>query len=350
MFGAAVLALVAALPLVAASALALGTVDPKSADSSGRWQVSAWTFGDLGSLRSAVAAGAIDEVQADWYTVRSDGSLVSHSVDRAFVLQAHALGLRVLATVANNGIGVFEPDVANAILTSPSARAKLVDQLIQACTTIGYDGVDLDFESVPAADRDLLSSFVKRLAAALHAHGLMLAMAVTAKTSEPGGWSGAQSEDYARIGAAVDEFQIMTYGLNGSWSKIGPIAPPAWVDQVLTFAETKVDPAKIWMGVPFYGCEWWSGGSAQRTWKAFECELESHHADVTRTASGEAQFTYRDPAGSRHTAFFQDTTAIDAKLKVLRMRHPRIAGIAIWMMGGEDPHFWPLIAARLAAH
>jgi spore germination protein len=345
----AALAVVAAFLLFAASAVMLTTVDPAAAASNRGWQVSAWTFGDRGSLRRAVAAGSIDEVQPNWYRVRSDGSLVSDSVDPVFVQHAHALELRVLATVTNFGISDFDPAVAHTILNSPTARAELVDQLIQACAAIGYDGVDFDFESVPAADRDLLSSFVEQLADGLHVRGLEMAMAVTAKTSEPGGWFGVQSEDYARIGAAVDEFQIMTYGLHGSWSKPGPIAPPAWAAKVIRFAETKVDPAKIWMGVPFYGGEWWPGGSAQRTWKAFARRLASHRARVTRTASGEAQFTYQDAAGRRHKVFFQDRMAIAAKLEVIRTQHPEIAGVAIWAMGGENPRFWPLIAAHLSA-
>ena len=327
----------------------LAAAGPSSA-AARRWQVSAWTFGSRSSLRSAVAAGALDEVQPDWYDAKADGSLAG-SVDPAFVQLAHALGVkRVLVTVTNYDESGFDAKLGHAIVASPAARAALVANLVDACATIGYDGVDLDFEGLPAADRDLLSSFVEQLAAGLHAHGLTLGMAVAAKTSEPGDWSGAQSEDYARLGAAVDEFQIMTYDYSGSWSRPGPISPPAWSSRVLTFAETQADPAKIWMGVPFYGGEWWGGSYAERDWRSFAHELARHHAArVTRTRSHEARFTFRDAAGRRHTCYFQDRKAIAAKLDVVRLRHPEIAGIAIWVMGGEDPRFWPLIAARFAA-
>ena len=66
-----------------------------------------------------------------------------------------------------------------------------------------------------------------------------------------------------------------------------------------------------------------------------------------RTPSREARFTFRDARGRRHIVYFQDRAAIGAKLDVLRLRHPGIAGVAIWVMGGEDPRFWPLLAARL---
>ena len=215
------------------------------------------------------------------------------------------------------------------------------------CSTIGYDGVDLDFESVPAADRDLLSSFVEELAAAVHANGLVLGIAVHPKTSEPGDWSGARAEDYARLGAAVDEFQVMTYAYSGPWSDPGPIAPPRWASRVLDFAVTQVDPAKIWMGLPFYGADWWPGGGAEITWRQATRRLRVHHRRVARSASLEARFTYRDGRGRRHVVYFQDRAALAAKLDVLTKRHPGIAGVAIWVMGGEDPRFWPHLARRL---
>lgn len=308
--------------------------------------VSAWTFGARGSLSHAHAAGAIDEVQADWYEVRADGSLTSNSVDPAFVGLAHADGCRVLAVVTNWADGGFSPSRAHTVLRSKAARARLIADLRAACATYGFDGVDLDIESVPTRDRDLLSSFVEEAAVGLHADGRILAMAVHPKTSEPGDWSGAQAEDYARLGAALDEFQVMTYAFSGAWSGPGPIAPPGWVAHVMDFAVSQVAPAKIWMGLPFYGCDWWRSGAREITWAQAAKLRTVHHSRVTRTASGEARFTYRDRRG-RHVVYFQDRTALAAKLQVLTQRDPAAAGVAIWVMGGEDPRFWPILAGRL---
>ena len=51
-------------------------------------------------------------------------------------------------------------------------------------------------------------------------------------------WSGPQAQDWQRLGAAVDFFKIMTYDFHYSTSEPGPIAPLAWVDEVLDFAAT----------------------------------------------------------------------------------------------------------------
>jgi spore germination protein YaaH len=64
-------------------------------------------------------------------------------------------------------------------------------------------------------------------------------------------------------------------------------------------------------------------------------------------ASGEATLRYTDGAGVAHVVYFQDESALVAKLDLLRKKHPHIAGVAVWVMGQEDPSFWTTIDRRL---
>jgi hypothetical protein len=50
----------------------------------------------------------------------------------------------------------------------------------------GYDGIDIDYESLDPADRDAFSLFVEELANALHAEGkVALCRFVRAKNAQP---------------------------------------------------------------------------------------------------------------------------------------------------------------------
>jgi spore germination protein YaaH len=310
------------------------------------YQVSAWDYTGAysTSLPTATSAGAIDEVQGDWWTSSADGSLSSWSPPD-FVSTVHAYGLRVLATVTNYSTH-FDPAISHSILSRPKKTERQVNAIVDACVSQGYDGVDLDWENMFARDRDLFSAFVQRLATALHAQGKILGIAVAAKTSEPGDWAAQKAQDWAALGAAVDEFQVMTYDYHGGWSDPGPVAPPSWMDAVISFAETEVPAGKIWMGVPFYGYDWSGGGARSVTWSKADALLTAHSATIVRTASGEARFRYR-ARGVRHIVYFQDSTAIADKLQVVLVDHPAIAGIAIWSMGGEDPGSWTVIHSEL---
>ena len=131
------------------------------------------------------------------------------------------------------------------------------------------------------------------------------------------------------------------------WSGPGPQAPLAWVDRVLTFAESVVPVRKISMGVPFYGFDWHNGAvSAVRASTGVALAARYRVAIGRDPGSQEATLRFADK-GVTHKVFFQDQTAIAAKLAELRARHPKIAGISIWVMSQEAAGFWPLIERKL---
>jgi spore germination protein YaaH len=314
-----------------------------------QYRVSAWTLGSVASLEAATAAGAVDEIDFDWYHAQADGSVTAENENLNLVAAARESGLNIFATVTNtkDASGSFSRPVAAAILASPELRRRFIDNLVTLVEDKGYDGIDLDWEALKAVDRDGFSALVEELAAALHAKHRFLSIAISPKTSEPGEWDNQIFADWARIGEAVDEFKIMTYSYSGSWSDPGPQAPLAWVDRVLTFAETKVRAGKISMGVPFYGFDWHGGSIATVSAHRGAALAARYHVAVGRdAASQEATLSFTDE-GVKHEAYFQDETAIAARLAALRSRHPKIAGISIWVMSQEAVGFWPLIARKL---
>ena len=314
-----------------------------------QYRVTAWTLGDAASLKAATAANAVDEVDFDWYHTQADGSVTAEDEDPDLVAAARDHGLNVFATVTNSTSSgsVFSRDLAAAVLASPDRRRRFIDDLLRLVKDMGYDGVDLDWEDLRPADRDNFSALVDQLAAALHAKDRFLSIAVMPKTSEPGEWDNQKYADWSRLGKAVDEFKIMTYSYSGPWGDPGPQAPLEWVDRVLAFAESRVPPSKVSMGVPFYGFDWHGGSVATVSGHRGASLAQTYDAAVGRDPSSqEATMTFTDD-GVMHTVYFQDQKAVAAKFAALRSRHPKIAGISIWVMGQEASGFWPLIARKL---
>jgi spore germination protein YaaH len=314
------------------------------------YRVTAWTLGDAASLRAAAAAHAVDEVDFDWYHTQADGSVTAQRQNPALVGAARGYGLNLFATVTNSTSSgkAFSREVAAAVLASPDRRRRFVGDLVALVDHMGYDGVDLDWEGLRPADRDAFSALVGELAAALHAQGRFLSLAVVPKTSEPGEWDNQKYADWRRLGEAVDEFKIMTYSYSGPWGAPGPQAPLAWADKVLTFAQRTVPAKKILMGLPFYGFDWHGGSVATASAHRAAALAAQYHATVKRdAASGEATMAFKDAGGQMHTVYFMDDKAVAAKLAALRAKHPKIAGISVWVMGQEASGFWPLITRTL---
>jgi spore germination protein len=317
-----------------------------------RYKVCAWSRGSSASLARAVAANAIDEVDLDWYHSLANGSLRAEGQNMALVRRAQKAGVAVFATVTNRTShqAAFDGAIAASILATRASRDAHVARLVALCIAKRFDGIDMDWEELKAADRARFTAFIRKLAAKLHANGKGLSIAVYPKTSEPGDYDAQKAEDYKAIGAVVDEFKVMTYAYSGPWSKPGPQMPLSWAKQVLAFARSKVPAVKVYMGLPFFGFDWQGSSADYVLWKDVAAAEGEYGGSAGRdAASGEAILRYSGAGGAAHTAYYQDRAAVRTKLKWMKAKEPTIAGVAIWVMGGEDPGFWKVIAAELPA-
>lgn len=316
-----------------------------------RQRICAWSRGNAASLERAAAAHALDEIDFDWYHSLADGSLRPQGENLKLLARARALQVKAFATITNRLTHTtpFDAGIASAILSTAARRRAHVARLVGLCVTKGFDGIDLDWEDMKAADRARFTAFVQELASKLHASGKLLSIAVYPKTSEPGSWDAQRAEDYARLGAAVDEFKVMTYAFSGGWSKPGPQMPLYWAKQVLAFVTSRVPARKVYMGMPFFGFDWKGSAARYVLWRDVQARRARFGGRLSRdSGSREAVLRYADTAGAAHVVYFQDRAAVRAKTDWMRDKEPGVAGMAIWVMGGEDPGFWPILAAELA--
>lgn len=140
----------------------------------------------------------------------------------------------------------------------------------------------------------------------------------------------------------------MTYDYSWRGGGAGPVAPLYWVAEVGAYARTVVDPAKVVIGVPFYGYNWpLNGGRADaQTWTMIN--------DIIQRNGLEKNFRESDARGlvqenwisyNGRQAWFATSRGLEAKIGVVQQLD--LAGIAIWRLGGEDPDNWNAIRRKL---
>ncbi|MFZ5917333.1 MAG: glycosyl hydrolase family 18 protein [Chloroflexota bacterium] len=308
------------------------------------FQVSAWVpYWDADRVRISFSnhAAELNEVNFFWYQVLADGSLraFAGAQDAALLELARTHGLRVLPTVMND----FDGARVAALLADETTREAHIQTVLELVERLDYDGIEIDYEALPAESRDDFSAFIEALAAALHEKGRLLSIAVHPKTSDKGSWHGPESQDWPRLGAAVDAFKIMVYEYHWRSSSPGPIAPLDWADAVLTYAESAVPAEKIWLGLPFYGRDWAEGVGEGLVWRAVADLMRQHSPVVRRDASSAEIFFAYTLADVPHTVYIPDAQAIAIKVRAARQQHPDIAGLAIWRLGGESAQHWQAI-------
>ena len=311
-------------------------------------------FWDQARGIDAIVANAdvFSEISPFWYRVLADGRVAPYTtatgasyVDASLLSFLRARGILVIPTVANIVDGVWDGAAVRAIVADPQLRAANIANLVSLAVNNGYDGIDLDYEDLTAADRAAYTSFVRDLAAALHGAGKLLTVNVYAKTEEPGSWDGPRAQDWQAIGEAADQVRIMTYEYSWSTSAPGPIAPVSWVDDVIGFARTQIPAAKIVQGVPLYGYDWVGQRGTDIVWTQ-AMSLASQYAAAIRWDAASASPWFDYLAGStRHTVWFENAASVDAKLAVAAAHD--IGGVTLWRLGGEDPGAWPALRTRL---
>ncbi|MHB8637224.1 MAG: glycosyl hydrolase family 18 protein [Fimbriimonadaceae bacterium] len=301
-------------------------------------KLSGWlVFYDGGMALKNFAAHAdlLDTVGAEWYQCAADGSVkyvdVATPDKRAAALAiAHRYHVTLLGMIQNPG---FDPLTVEGFLSDPVKREAHAMAVVAACLRDRLDGIDLDYESLKAADRDNFSDFVDALAAELHAKHKLLAVSLHAKTSEPGTWDGPEAQDWARIGAAADRVRVMCYDQHWETSEAGPVASIAWVEPVMRFAVSVIPAAKLDIGIPGYGYDWVGKKGADLDWTQFS-SLPGSAKAVRDAASQELVLSHGDA-----TAWFCDAAADVPKFELARTLGVR--GVCLWQLGCVDPKFWP---------
>ena len=213
------------------------------------------------------ADGSLDET-ANGIVGTNAADLISH---------AHAAGRKVLICVGGANSG---PGFQGASATP--RRAAFIANLVGYMTARNYDGIDLDWEPVSVSDFSQFTNLVLELRSAMDSlptHKLLTAAASAYPT-----YGDPPSSEYTMFSALqskFDQINIMTYDLSGAYDgwvtcfnspiydcgfrfhTTGTLVPSI-AGAVENFIANGVSPAKLGIGVAFYG-DVWAGGTGAST-------------------------------------------------------------------------------------
>ena len=310
--------------------------------------VASLPFWNLSAGQTVLAAnrGTFNEVSPWIYGITNNGQIVLQAPPgrtaetAAGMAQLRTLGIPLVPSIANrtNGLWAYEP-VAN-MLHDPAAMTRHINDIVALVQRERYDGIDIDYEDLPATDRQVFTTFVTRLADALHDKNKILTIAVFAKTTDAGEDGRNAGQDYAAIGKAADEVRLMAYDYNWSGSAPGPVAPLPWVRDVLTYAKTQIPAEKIVLGVAVSGYDWVDGGQGEVvTWiQCFGRARAFHATSQFDRLSQSPYFKYTDAQGHQHEVWYENAESTATKLEAAKAAG--IRGAFLWMISSEDDRTW----------
>jgi chitinase len=264
---------------------------------------------------------------------------MSTYVDAELISEAHAHGVKVIASVGGAGAN-FDANVTSSV------RAKTVADMAILCKTYGYDGIDLDWEfPETTAQGTAWAAMVSELRIALDAvrPGLTISAAV-ASGSYYASWlptSGLK---------ALSWVGVMTYDYSGAWSATSGHDSPLYpskggdggsVSESMDYFITKrgLPSENVLLGLPFYGQQFGASTiastpvapAAQPDYKDIVTVMGT--AGWTKSWDDAAKVPYLHRSASPGFLSYDDVRSIGEKCAYGKSR--AVGGAIVWHLAGD---------------
>ena len=280
------------------------------------------------------------------YTIREDGGL--NSIDDTEMLRSAAAEKIVpVIVITNFSATAAGSALAHTVLASTDIQDVLLTNILNVMKEKGYQGLNIDFENVFPADRELYNQFLQRAVDRLHPEGYSVSTALAPKISGEQKGLLYEAHDYEAHGRIVDFTVLMTY----EWGyRLGPpqaISPLNEIKKVLDYAVTVIPRNKILFGFQIYARDWLlpyvegqeAKHSANR--KRFAGQYKYRVAIQYDLTAQSPFYRYTDAEGRNHEVWFEDARSAQAKFDMVKDYNLR--GISYWVLGYPFPQNWLLL-------
>ena len=141
-----------------------------------------------------------------------------------YINWAHSNNYKVWALVSNDS----NKALTSTILNDYNLRNNLINNILSVAENYNLDGINIDFENIKMADKDVFSRFIIELAPRLRDLGKVLSVDVTAPDGSED-WSLCYDRNV--LGDVADYIMFMAYDQHGkSSTEAGTVAGYDWVE------------------------------------------------------------------------------------------------------------------------
>lgn len=272
------------------------------------------------------------------YGFTTEGVLIPPSLDDSFMITAaYASDTRPILTLTPFGPdGQFNNYLITAMVNNEEVKTALLQNLLSVMEEKGYLGVDIDFEYILPQDRIPFADFVADTNAFLSPYGYTVSVALAPKISDDQAGLLYEGKDYALLGEAADSVLLMTYEWGYTYGPPMAVAPINKVRQVVDYAVTRIDPAKIDLGIPNYGYDFTlpyeRGVSKARTignLEAVQIAID-HSVPISFDETAMSPYFQYEEDGVTHEVWFEDVRSLREKFSLLPAYGLR--GVGYWQI------------------
>ena len=291
-------------------------------------------------LPDAIAnISGVNVISPTWYYIQDTSGNIGNIASADYVAQAHEKGLKVWGLIDN-----FTAEVSTTeTLSQLSSRQNIIQQLIQSATSIGMDGINVDFETLSEDAGPHFLEFLRELSIECHKNNLVLSV------DNPVPEDFTSHYDRSEQGAVVDYIIIMGYDEHYVGSDAGSVASLPWVEEGVQDTITEVSAQRTILAIPFYTRLWKTTGGALTSEAIGMDEAQKVLAEkgVEAVWDGSVSQNYAtfEKENSTYQIWLEDAKSIAEKVKLIPKYN--LAGVAQWKLGFENNSIWQTISDNL---
>ncbi|MDR7003025.1 spore germination protein [Neobacillus niacini] len=280
------------------------------------------------------------------YSFTEEGFAFNEIEDSEIVTKCNQLNITPLLMIRNFTKGDFSAELAGRVLENPAYRQNLIASIVNLTSQRDFGGVSIDFEFIPPPRRQDFNKFLTDLKAALG--NLILHVNVHAKTADIPTNRIIGAYDYMAIGNAADIVAVMTIDYGYPTGPPDPIAPITWMEQVVRYSLTQINPRKLQIAMPLYG---YDKIALTHSTHALSVLAAQNQAIVT---GQQIQFenTAKSPwyrywkNNEEHVVWYEDIRSYMEKYKLLDVY--LLLGTTFWQLSLPSPQNWEYLNQKIS--
>lgn len=277
-------------------------------------------------------------ISPTWFSLSDNAGNYTSLASKEYVEKAHSKGIQVWPLIDNFSDAVD----MNTLLSSTEARKTLISQLIADAKAYGFDGINIDFETLKQSNIKYFIQFLRELSVHCRKNNLVLSVDNPAYVSFNGYYErGKQAE-------VVDYIINMGYDEHYAGSDMGSVASYNYVKESIERSLVEVPKDKFINAMPLYTRLWTTSGSETTSKavgiKAAKAWVEENKVNLTWNEELGQYIGNVVTADGTVYIWMEEEKSLGVKVNLAKEND--IGGLAVWKLGLEPEEIWSVITLQ----
>ena len=273
----------------------------------------------------------INLVMPEWIFIDPKTYGIHTAIDKQGFDLMKKNGVPIMPMLSNNVNGNFRADIVSVILRSPQKRVRLIQEMLDLCIQNKFIGVNIDLEELNEKGDESLIQFVKEMAEAFHAKGLLISQDVV-----------PFNKDYnvRELGKHLDYLCLMAYDeYSMGGEDAGPISSQKWIEAAVDDLVKDVSSEKVILCLGAFGYDWSEKENVSLAYQEALARASTSNSLIHfDNNTYNLDYAYTDGDKIVHQVYFNDAITHFNTMR-FGSEYP-LAGFSVWRLGSEDNRLW----------